>query len=177
MYHVWARGNNRRSIYRDDEDRVVYLRLLGGVVVANRWRCFAYCLMDNHLHLVVETPGPNLGTGMRALHSLYASHFNERHGCCGHVFQGRFGSRVIVSDEQLWHTLAYVVRNPVEAGLCAAPDEWPWSSHVAMANGGAPAWLDVAGALGSLAGLGGDPRRHYLELTTAGAAPPRPIVH
>ncbi|MDX6671359.1 MAG: REP-associated tyrosine transposase, partial [Solirubrobacteraceae bacterium] len=70
VHHVYARGNDGRLVYRDDLDRVMYLRMLGRVVRRNAWRCLAYCLMDNHLHLLIETPKPNLGSGMQWLHGL-----------------------------------------------------------------------------------------------------------
>src|SRR5213082_2729696 len=109
IHHVYARGNDRRRIYLDDTDRRTYLFLLARVVLVKRWRCLAYCLMDNHLHLLVETPEANLGSGMQRLHSLYAQIHNERHGRCGHLFQDRFGSVRVLSDEQLWAVVAYVV--------------------------------------------------------------------
>ena len=87
IHHVYARGNDRRAIYLDDGDRAAYLAMLGRVVVMKGWRCLAYCLMDNHVHLLIETPEPNLGSGMQRLHGLYAQSHNERHGRSGHLFQ------------------------------------------------------------------------------------------
>jgi putative transposase len=110
-----------------------------------RWRCLAYCLMDNHLHLVLETPHGNLSRGMQRLHGGYAQAFNNRHDRVGHVFQGRYGAGLIESTEQLLAAVAYVARNPVEAGLCTRPEEWPWSSFRAVVEPHArsPDWLDV----------------------------------
>ncbi len=93
-------------------------------------RCLSYCLMNNHFHLVIETPVPTLGPAMRHLGSSYAQLFNERHETGGgHVFQARFGSRVVGTDEQFAQLLRYVATNPVRAGLCNEPSAWPWSSH------------------------------------------------
>src|SRR3712207_2241831 len=100
-HHVYARGNEGRVIFRDDADRSAYLRLLGAVVVRRRWSCLAYCLMDNHVHLLVEIPEPDLAEGMRQLHGDYARGFNDRHARSGHLFQGRYGSKLVTSDEQL----------------------------------------------------------------------------
>jgi putative transposase len=92
VHHVFARGNGRQLIYLDDADRGSYLAMLARAVAHRQWRCLAYCLMDNHVHLLIETPLPNLGAGMQWLHGRFAQQFNERHGRSGHVFQGRYGS-------------------------------------------------------------------------------------
>ena len=143
MHHVFARGNWRQLVFLDDRDRRLYLRLLAHVTDRQGWRCLAYCLMSNHVHLVLETPRPNLGDGMRRLHGDYARAFNDRHGRAGHLFQGRYGSNRIDGDAHLWTTIRYVARNPVKAGLCDDPRTYAWSSYGATVRGTAPAWLDV----------------------------------
>ena len=163
MVHVFARGNNRQRIFRDVEDRDLYLLLLGQVVRRQGWLCLSYCLMHNHIHLLVETPEPNLGVGMQRLHGLYAQTFNKRHDRCGHVFQGRYGDKRIRTDEQLVTTARYIAVNPVDAGLCRGPAEWRWSSHSAVVRGGGPAWLDVERLLGFFGLWGGEPRARYEE--------------
>ncbi len=166
VHHVFARGNDRREIYVDDVDRRIYLATLGRVTRRQRWRCLAYCLMPNHVHLLVETPLANLGAGMQRLHGHYAQIFNARHGRSGHVFQGRYGSVRVTTDDQLWAATAYVALNPVAAGLCQAPEEWAWSSHASTLDGRArPRWLDVPRLLSYFEGLGGDPRERYVLLT------------
>ena len=165
VHHVYARGNDQRAIYIDDADRRTYLGKLRRVVRWKRWKCLAYCLMDNHVHLVVETPRGNLAAGMQWLHSSYAQAFNCRHSRSGHLFQGRYAAVPVRSDAQLLSTVAYVVRNPVKAGLCGTPDEWPWSSHAAFVEARPPEWLDIDGLLSRLRAFGGDPRRRYAELT------------
>jgi REP-associated tyrosine transposase len=164
IFHVYARGNDKRLIYSDDADRGVYLRLLSATVGRCRWRLLAFCLMQNHVHLLIETPDANLGTGMQRLHSDYAQQFNQRHGRSGHVFQGRYGAVSVSSDEQLWGVAAYLAMNPVKAGLCDTPEEWPWSSHAATVRGAGPAWLDDARLLFHFEGLGGDPRERYAAM-------------
>jgi putative transposase len=163
---VYARGNDRRDIFVDDVDRRLYLETLGGVVRWKRWRCLAYCLMPNHVHLLLETPHANLGAGMQYLHGRYANDFNQRHGRSGHLFQGRYGSALVTTDEQLWHVAAYIALNPVSAGLCRRPEEWPWSSHASTIGGRARhGWLDKGRLLAHFEGLGGDPRRRYAAMT------------
>ena len=160
VHHVYARGNRQQAIYLDDCDRLNYLRLLGHVVCDYRWRCLAFCLMHNHVHMVVETPQPNLGIGMQRLHGLYGRLFNHRHGRTGHLFQGRYGAIAIRTDEQLWAVVRYVAMNPVKAGLCSDPQEWRWGSC-----GRPPSWLDQARLLQYLGAAGGNPWRRYAELT------------
>lgn len=158
---MYARGNDRRRIFLDDVDRLSYLRILGKTIVRTRWRCLGYCLMDNHVHLLVETPEPNLAGGMQRLHGSYAQLFNERHGRSGHLFQGRYGAVRMEDDAQLWTTIRYIVHNPLEAGLVTAPDAWSWSSHAALVAGDAPDWLDVERLLGYFGGIGGQPLARY----------------
>jgi putative transposase len=164
IHHVWARGNDRQLVYWDDEDCRLYLQLLGAVVARKRWRFFAYCLMGNHLHLLLQMPDPNLGAGMQRLHSEYALLFNRRHRKAGHVFQGRFGSKVMRDDAHLWTTARYILRNPVEAGLCRDPMEWRWSSHRAVLEGTAPSWLDRQRFLERFGTTGGEPHAVYRAL-------------
>lgn len=128
IYHVTSRGNRRQSIYYDDEDRRFFLALQKHVAARYWWCLHAHCLMGNHFHLLVETPIPNLSAGMQRLKSEYAAYFNGRHSFEGHLFQQRFGSRLIESEEYFSEALRYIALNPVRAGLCGHPSEWPWSS-------------------------------------------------
>jgi REP element-mobilizing transposase RayT len=169
VHHVYARGNGQQPIYRDDIDRETYLRMLGRVVVRHRWQCLAYCLMGNHVHLLLETREPNLGRGMGRLHSDYAQRFNRRHGRSGHLFQGRYGAVRVQDDIQLWTVVRYIARNPVQAGMCERAEEWAWSSHRAVLGAPAPAWLDVRRLLWHLGALGGEPRERYRDIVAEGA--------
>lgn len=134
VYHVVSRGNARARIYLDDGDRVGFLATLARVVERFSWLCHAYCLMDNHYHLVVETPRPNLSAGMRQLNGLYAQRFNERYDRCGHVFQSRYRSILVEKESHLLALCRYVVLNPVRAGICADPAASRWSSYAATAG-------------------------------------------
>jgi putative transposase len=143
VHHVYSRGIDRRAIFLDERDRRTYLAMLGVIVRRCRWRCLGFCLMDNHFHQLIETPAPNLGNGMQRLLGPYARLFNARHERAGHVFQGRYGSRRIRDEVHLITTIRYIARNPVEAGLCEAEYEWPWSSRAMLVAGTAPQWLDA----------------------------------
>lgn len=138
--------------------------MLERVARFSAWRCLSYCLMDNHVHLLIETPKPNLGRGMQRLHGDYARAFNDRYGRTGHLFQGRFHSETIDGDEQLWATVRYIVNNPVKAGLCSDPAAWQWSSHSAVLAGETATWLATERLFTFLSAFGGDPRDRYLEL-------------
>ena len=151
LYHLTARGNARQAIFLDDGDRRGFLDLLGRTCKRLEWRCWAWCLMTNHYHLVVETPQANLGRGMRQLNGVYSQAFNRIHGRVGHLFQGRYKAILVEREAHLLEVCRYVVRNPVRAGLVAEPGAWPWSSYRATAGGAAaPDWLEIAPLLARL---------------------------
>jgi REP element-mobilizing transposase RayT len=163
---VFARGNRRQRIYRDRGDLEVYLALLGRAVTSCEWRCLGYCLMPNHVHLLIESVKGNLAVGMQWFHGRYAQWHNKRHGYSGHLFQGRYGAIRVTSDVQLWMAAAYIARNPVDARLCERPEEWMWSRYAAMLGVvPSPSWLDVERLLGYFAAAGGDARRRFADLT------------
>lgn len=138
-YHLMARGNDRRRIFEDDEDRSCLLGLMDVVATHRAWVGYAYCLMENHLHFVVTTPRADVGDGMRDLLSRYARRFNRRHGRSGHLFSERYRLVLVQDDAQLLATIRYVARNPTRAGITASPEDWPWGSYPALASGRAPA--------------------------------------
>lgn len=142
IYHLTTRGNARQAIALDDADRYDFCHVLGQVVRRFRWLCHAYCLMDNHYHLLVETLEPTLSNGMRHLNGVYTQRFNRRHQRVGHVFQGRFKAILVERDPYLLELCRYVVLNPVRARMVRTAGEWPWSSYPAMVGVAAvPAWL------------------------------------
>ncbi len=134
LYHITARGNERRSIFESDHDRNQFLQVLTQTCEAHNWICHAYCLMDNHYHLLIETPDANLSRGMRDLNSIYSQRFNRIHSRDGHLFQGRFKSFVIEKETYLLEVARYIVLNPVRAKMVSHPKEWKWSSYRATAG-------------------------------------------
>ncbi len=175
VYHVTSRGNAGQAIFADDRDRARFLDLLAREIEQQRWRCHAYCLMDNHYHLLIETPEANLSRGMGRLNMTYAQGFNRRHGRAGHLFQGRYKAIVVERDSHLLELCRYLVLNPVRAGLVAAPEDWPWSSYRATAFAkGAPNWLTTRWALRRFDAEGVRARRAYRRFVREGRAAASP---
>ena len=152
LYHVTSRGDRREDIYTDDEDREKWLEILGDVCSRFNWRCHAYCLMDNHYHIVIETAEANLSKGMRQLNGVYTQYFNNQHNRVGHVYQGRFKGILVERDSYLLELSRYVVLNPIRAHMIKNLNEWKWSSYQAMI-GKVPArpWLETDWILGNFA--------------------------
>ena len=128
LYHVTARGDKKADIYEDD-DREQFLSLLSDICSRFNWCVHAYCLMDNHYHLLVETPDGNLSLGMRQLNGVYTQRFNRKHDRVGHVFQGRFKSVIVEKEPYLLELARYIVLNPVRARMVRSAKNWPWSSY------------------------------------------------
>lgn len=150
LYHVTSRGDRREDIYEDDADRKCFLTVLDQVCETYNWSCYAYCLMSNHYHLLIETPDANLSSGMRQLNGLYTQRFNRAHHRVGHVFQGRYKAILVDKDSYLLELARYIVLNPVRAGMVRSAKDWPWSSYRAtvgqtkVENGLTVDWLLAA---------------------------------
>jgi REP element-mobilizing transposase RayT len=134
LYHVTSRGNAKQAIFKDEEDRRLFLDALAAVVRRCNWLCHAYVLMTNHYHVIIETPDGNLSPGMRQLNGVYTQAVNRRHRRVGHLFQGRYKAILIQKDSHLLEVCRYVVLNPVKAKLVQSPNEWQWSSYRATAG-------------------------------------------
>ena len=164
IYHVYSRGSNRQAIFLNEGDYVEFQTLFASAVDRHRIDCFGWSYMPNHWHGVFRCPGGGLSCFMQHLNHRYALRFDRRWGRTAHVFEARFGAVLQQTDEQLLWTLRYVVRNPVEAGLCASPHDARWTSFPATAGlVRAPAYLRVGEILDQ---FGGDPyeaRRRYVD--------------
>jgi putative transposase len=135
VHHVVAQGNGRTRIVMDDFDGKELRRRLSSIAHDLDWVIHTDALMDTHHHVIVETAEPNLGRGFQRLLGGYAWVFNRRHGREGHLFHGPYWSRRIADDGHLFTACVYAVLNPVAAGLCSHPREWPWSSYHEIAGG------------------------------------------
>jgi len=134
LYHVTSRGDRREDIYEDDTDRQAFLSIFSDVCETYNWVCHAYCLMDNHYHLLIETPDANLSKGMRQLNGMYTQTFNRAHDRVGHVFQGRYKSILVEKESYLLELSRYIVLTPVRASMVRSARDWPWSSYRAMSG-------------------------------------------
>ena len=175
LYHVTSRGNARQRVFRDDEDREMFLATLDWVVTRFRWRCHAYCLMDNHVHLLIETPQPTLSRGMRQLNGVYTQRFNRRHRKVGHLFQGRFKAILVEKEGYLLELARYIVLNPVRAKMVKKPDRYPWSSYRAMVGlAPVPPALATDWILNQFADTRATARRRYAKFVHDGIGVPGP---
>ncbi|MGZ4983477.1 MAG: transposase, partial [Chthoniobacterales bacterium] len=153
-YHLVSRGGRRKDIFLDAVDRERFLELLGRTAAKHGWEVHAYCLMSNHWHAVVETPQPNLSTGMRWLLGTYTQSFNRRHRQRGHLFAGRYKAQLIDERSQgyLAQACNYVHLNPKRARLVAVGaklQSYRWSSYPAYLKPSLrPEWLRVDRLLG-----------------------------
>lgn len=136
LYHVTSRGNAKQDIFLNDHDRRDFLRILDAVTMRFNWLLYAYCMMNNHYHLIVETPDANLSKGMRQLNGEYAQSFNWWHNRVGHVFQSRYKAILVDEENYLLEVCRYVVLNPVRANFVLDPGEWQWSSYQATMGEG-----------------------------------------
>lgn len=144
LYHVTSRGNAQAEIFLCDDDREQFVSLLRDEVGQQGWVCYAWCLMDNHYHFLIETPEANLSRGMQRLNGRYTQVFNRRHGRVGHVFQGRYKAILVERDSHLLELCRYIVLNPVRAGMVEEAGEWRWSSHNDVLRGRSDGgWLAV----------------------------------
>ncbi len=140
IYHVMLRGIDRQVIFQDDEDCEKFLQSLAACQKATPFTLYAYCLMGNHVHLLLREDDQPLSLMFRRLGPKYVRWYNWKYDRTGYLFQGRFKSEAIKDDAHFLAILRYIYQNPVKARLCARPEEYPWSDHGAKA--GSPLILD-----------------------------------
>jgi len=169
IYHVTTRGNGGEDIFIDDQDRLQFLQVLEEVVSRAGWIIHAYVLMDNHYHLLIETPTANLSRGMRQLNGVYTQRFNSRHGSAGRVFQGRFKAILVERDGLLLQLCRYLVLNPVRLKAVKNISRYRWSSYRATAGEvQPPAWLGTQWILGHFGRSSSVAQCKYAEFVAAG---------
>jgi REP-associated tyrosine transposase len=128
VFHVYGRGTARSAIFLDADDYDLFWPLLANAGKRFLWTWHAACLMPNHYHLILEARLEDLSRGMHRVNGCYAQSFNARYRRVGHLFQSRFGARLIESDEYLERASLYVAGNAARAELCETPHAWPWAS-------------------------------------------------
>jgi|KBSSwiStaDraftv2_1062776.scaffolds.fasta_scaffold02332_24 REP element-mobilizing transposase RayT len=164
LYHVTARGNERRALFRDDVDRLEYLARAARYRERFRFRLLAYCLMTNHVHLAIRTGQEPLSRIIAGLHSSYAEWFNRRHDRVGHLFQGRYKAFLVQEDRRLHALVRYIHLNPVKARIADRASDYPWSSDRFLRRGRGPEWLDVDHLLSLLDETRRSAVRRYVDL-------------
>ena len=133
-YHLYNRGNNYQDIFFCRDNYLHFLRLLRQHLVEQSVDILAYCLMPNHYHLLIQSQTSDVSSRMRSLSLAYTKAMNRRYGRVGSLFQGRFQSICVESDDYLCQLTQYIHSNPVKAGLVAAPENWEFSSYPDYAN-------------------------------------------
>lgn len=173
LHHVMVRGIGRAAIFIDDVDREDFLSRLDDLCANGAATVYAWCLMDNHLHMAIRAGGRPLATTMRRLLTGYAMGFNRRHDRVGHLFQNRYKSVVVEEDRYLLALVRYIHRNPLRAGLVATVEElatYPWSGHAALVGGPAPGFQELDFVLSSFGARVGAARRALCDFMGAAQA-------
>src|SRR5688572_9024667 len=138
IYHVMARGNRKQAIFNDDRDRRRFLKIIGVALDEFGAECFAYSLMGNHFHKILHTPRANISQVMHHVDRLYAQYVNWRHRSTGRLFEAPYTAILVDDTCYLRNAIAYVLRNPVAAGLVSDAGDWPWSSYNAISGKASP---------------------------------------
>ncbi len=150
LYHITARGNERKAIFRSDEDRETFLAILAQAVERYRLILHAYVLMDNHYHLLLETKEANLSLALRHLNGVYTSSFNRTHQRAGHLFQGRYKAILVEKESYLLELSRYIHLNPIRVKMDIRPERYAWSSYRDyIGSRTAPGWLTREALLGT----------------------------
>ncbi|WP_300386511.1 transposase [Clostridium sp.] len=131
ILHITARGNHRNDIFRDKEDFQVYYTFLEEAIehFERKFEIYSYCLMDNHVHILLKTGDLHICNLVSRIHSIYARFFNNKYKYVGHLFQDRYYTEVIENDAQLLSTSRYIHLNPIRAKMVEKPEDYEWSSY------------------------------------------------
>jgi REP element-mobilizing transposase RayT len=135
IYHVYSRGNCKKTIFEDKNDFEMFLNICNKLSLEKPFKIFSYCLMNNHYHLMIQTPDGNLSEIMHHINQRYATYFNATHDEIGYVFQGRYGDNLIEDDKEFLTILAYINLNPYHACLVDHVGDWSWSSYNELCQG------------------------------------------
>lgn len=142
FYHVTSRGNEQKAVFKSKRDREKFLEYLGSATERYNAVIHAFCLMDNHYHLLMETPSANLPQIMRHINGAYTTYFNIKRDRSGHLFQGRYKAVLVDKNPYAKELSRYIHLNPVRAHMVKAPEAYPWSSYNAyIGESEAPEWL------------------------------------
>ncbi len=171
FYHVTSRGNERKTVFRSTGDRERFLSYLESAYHRYGAMLHVYCLMDNHYHLLLETPRGNLSQILHHINGAYTTYYNVKHRRSGHLFQGRFKAILVEKDPYSEELSRYIHLNPVRAGLVKNPSEYRWSSYrYYIGEQREPEWLTTALILGYFGGHGRSTYQKYRRFVEEGLA-------
>lgn len=129
-FHIMVQGINKSYIFENSKDKEYYIKLIKEKKANFNLKIITYCVMDNHVHLVIYTKTiQDLSEFMRKINTMYALYYNKKYGRVGYVFRDRFKSQAIQTEKQLFNCINYVYRNPIKAGLCKFPEEYPYLDY------------------------------------------------
>lgn len=132
VYHITARGNRKENIFKEFKDYVVYMNMLKNSIEfykENEYKLICYCLMTNHVHLLVKATKAPVSHLMRRLQSMFTLYYNDKYDCVGHLFEGRYRAKIIKDDKNLLEVSKYIHLNPVRANIVKRPEEYEHSSY------------------------------------------------
>jgi REP-associated tyrosine transposase len=152
LYHVVVRGNQRRKTFRSDDDYKAYLERLEKYRAKFHVRIYAYCLMPNHVHLLLETGSTPLAKFVQGLQQSYTQYFNRSYRKVGHLFQGRYKAIICDKDKYLLALVRYIHLNPMRAGLAKRPERYAHSGHRSYLGNGRPKIIEAGPILKLLGG-------------------------
>ena len=162
FYHITSRGNDRKAIFKSNADRQRFLSYLESAYDRYGAVLHVHCLMDNHYHLLLETPLANLSQILHHINGAYTAYFNTKRKRSGHLFQGRYRAIVVEKDTYCQELSRYIHLNPVRAGLVDKPSEYRWSSYsYYIGKERKPAWLTTESVLGYFGQDESSARKNY----------------
>ncbi len=162
FYHVTARGNEKKDIFKSRRDREKFLSYLESATKRYGAAIHAYCLMNNHYHLLLETPHGNLSQIMKHINSSYTTYYNIKRKRAGHLMQGRYKAILVEADAYLCELSRYMHLNPVRAGMVSVPEDYPWMSYRSYTGDeAAPDWLTNRFILGCFGTNEAEARKKY----------------
>lgn len=163
IYHVMLRGNYRQNIFHDDEDRKIFCKILERCTKKYLCSIHLFCLMTNHIHLVIEVSDIPLSKIMQNISSLYSMLHNRRYNKIGHLFQGRYKSNLIQNEAYLLELCHYIHANPIQARMCQSLDDYLWSSHLVYSKKQSLSWLTTQYIEQLLSELVNAKSNHYIS--------------
>jgi putative transposase len=162
FYHITSRGNEKKDVFKSRRDREKFLDYLASATERYGAVIHAYCLMNNHYHLILETPAGNLSEIMQHINSAYTTYFNLKRKRAGHLFQGRYKAILVEANEYLVELSRYIHLNPVRAGIVYRPEDYTWSSYrsyIGLCS--MPKWLERKYILGNFGKKEGEATKKY----------------